>query len=183
MNVVVAIAIIFAGALLSAIAGILLQEPLQRAAARALGGIGPVRGASVRGIWRSQYQYESDGAKEAVQIMQLSQLGPFVTGRCLAASGSHRHFIRGRLVDSVFSGEWRNVAEGARHRGFFQVVLTPDGMLMEGKWIGFDRRHQVQHGYWRWERVSRELNETNVQAQLEAARPLGPSKGRQLDRV
>src|SRR5947208_10483770 len=118
MNVVVTIGIIVAGALLSVVTGVILQEPLQRAAARVLGGIGPVRGASLRGIWRSQYRYESGGPKEAVQIMQLRQLGPFVTGRCLGTSGSHRHFIRGRLIGSVFSGEWQNVAEGARHRGF-----------------------------------------------------------------
>jgi hypothetical protein len=183
MNVFVTIGIIVAGALLSVVAGVALQEPLQRGAARVLGGIGPVRGASLRGIWRSQYRYYSGGPKEAVQIMQLRQLGPFVTGRCLAASGSHRHFIRGRLIGSVFSGEWQNVAEEARHRGFFQVVLTPDGVLMEGKWLGFDRHQHVQHGYWRWERVSRELKETDVQAQLRAARPLEPPKEPQLDRV
>lgn len=153
------ILLVLAGAVVALVTTVLFQEPLQRLLARLLGGIGPLRGSSLKGNWASRYSYFSQGRQEIIQVMQLRQFGPFVVGRSLQSSGPHKHFLHGRLRNGIFTGQWHNVADKAHHHGAFQFLLTPDGQGMEGKWVGFDKRHQIQHGNWTWKALPGDLSE------------------------
>jgi hypothetical protein len=155
--------LIMAGAVAGLFLTVIFQEPLQLMLARVLGGIGPIRGTSIKGNWRSHYNYFSGKRLEITQVVQLRQFGPFVVGRSLGSSGSHRHVVRGRLRDGILTGVWHNVAENAHHHGAFQLILTPDGRGMAGKWVGFDRRHQVQHGAWKWEALPVDLTPREIE--------------------
>jgi hypothetical protein len=165
------------GAILGVLASVALQEPIQIGLARLLGGLGPLRGTSLKGVWRSTYVYRSEGEQRYItQIVRMQQVGPFVVGHCCGSSGEHRHLIRGRVRDRIFTGVWHNVARNADHRGGLQLLLNPDGQAMRGKWIGFDRQHRIQHGDWTWEWLGDSLTDAEVQQALPGG-PAGPQAG------
>jgi hypothetical protein len=59
--------------------------------------------------------------------------------------------------DFYVTGTWENIVEGMQYHGAFQLFLHPDGQKMEGVWVGFDSRNHIQHGWWHWEVLSRQI--------------------------
>jgi len=134
-----------------------LDDPITWALASLLGSVGPHRRPTIAGVWKSQYDYRNPaGRQHVVQVIQLRQIGSYVKGRAISSSSSeHKHRVRGRLDEQVFTGTWENTIDGARHHGSMQLVLRTDGRAMTGQWIGFDRRNNVQHGEWNWQFIGK----------------------------
>lgn len=153
MSILISAIIFIALACATVVIAKILDEPITWALARLLGGIGPRRSPGVRGTWKSVYAFQSpQGRKQVEQVMQLRQFGPYVTGKAIASSfDAHRQRIRVNLHGRVLTGTWENVVEGADHYGALQLLVRTDGNVMNGQWIGFDRRNRVQHGDWSWE--------------------------------
>lgn len=156
------------GVLTTLVLRILLTEPLQYALARLLGPLVPSRPRGVKGIWRSEYQFPSHGARRTgTQLMKLKQVGPWVIGTCIIGD-PHEHQIRGRLLKGMyFTGVWKNAQKDRVWHGAFQVVLHPEGGQMKGKWIGFDSENRVASGDWEWTRLSRLVSKDSVAEALE----------------
>jgi hypothetical protein len=166
VTVVIFILLVIATAVINKI----MDNPITWALARLLGGVGPHRSPSVRGLWRSAYDYQNPNGRQHVeQIVQLRQFGPYVMGKALATSkGMHKHRIRGRLGDRILTGTWENVAQGTYHHGAMQLLVRPDGNVMTGQWIGFDRRNRIQHGEFSWVLLTRSLDKESSQKYLQS---------------
>lgn len=135
---------------------VILTEPIHRMLLGLLGGITPPIPRDPRGIWRSTYRYKSRGhAHVETQIMELRRIGNYVVGRNVAGR-FYKHKLRGRVRDSYLTGTWENILEGVRYHGAFQFFLLPDGSKMEGSWVGYNRRNEIQHGWWHWQQLSKE---------------------------
>ena len=139
---------------------ILLQDHIHWVLARILGGIVPRMPRNVKGIWRSHYTYPSKSGddKEERQLIELRQFGKYVLGRNL--TGRHHWYkMRGKLeLQMYFTGIWENTSDSDIFHGAFQFVVSPEGNTMKGKWIGFGDNHQVNHGPWEWELITRETD-------------------------
>lgn len=178
-GVVVAVAVFVGVIAATAIATVVLQEPIQAVAARVLGGLGPLHGPNLGGYWYSDYSFVSSRTKQRVhttQVMLFRQVGPYVVGKCMWSNGAHRHFITGRTHGHVFTGRWRNVADGAKHHGVLQLLIDPDGTHLHGKWLGYDARNHVQQADWEFTLASRNVKadqDALIQARLTPAIPDG----------
>lgn len=62
--------------------------------------------------------------------------------------------IRGELVDNRYlTGTWFHPIETHRYHGAFQLLLSPSGDRMDGRWIGFsESMNHVDIGEWIWVR-------------------------------
>lgn len=150
-----AVAAFLFGVIITAVAAATVQafveDPIYRLLSRLSPGSirSPIR--KLNGTWASTYQYLSHGESlTGEQRMRLRQIGPYIRGSYIGGSGPHRHRVRGRIRDVYLTGFWENTARGANHHGAFQLIISPDGHEMTGRWIGFDSRHKMQSGSWKW---------------------------------
>lgn len=140
---------------------ILLTEPIHWALAKRFGRFVPRRPRSVQGVWHTKYNYVCDRTntlREEVHEVELRQFGRYVWGRNRTG---RRHFYEIRGVfdrELYFTGTWANTSKGDIYHGAFQFVLSPDGKTMEGKWVGFDCQHEVNHGQWQWRLINPRLD-------------------------
>jgi hypothetical protein len=150
---------------------IIAKDPIHYLMARLLGGWIPRRPRGVKGFWHTSYSYEEDGIlKEENQIVELRQFGNYAIGRNLTGS-AHWYKIQGKIhLQIYFTGLWENLSEGDIYHGAFQVVILPHGDRMEGKWIGFDNKQHINHGPWKWDLLSRNINSTNRKKLLDNSR-------------
>jgi hypothetical protein len=178
-GVVVAVAVFVGVIAATAVATVVLEAPIQAVAARVLGGLGPIHGPNLGGYWYSGYSFVSSRTRQRVhttQLMLFRQFGPYVVGKCIWSDGAHRHFITGRTHGHVFTGQWRNVADGAKHHGVLQMLIDPDGTHLHGKWLGYDARNHIQQADWTFTLASRDVKANRdalIQARLPVANPEG----------
>lgn len=178
-GVVVAVAVFLGVIAATAIATVVLQEPIQAIAARLLGGLGPLHGPNLGGYWYSDYSFVSSRSRQRVhttQLMLVRQFGPYVVAKCIWSNGAHHHFISGRTQGHVFTGRWRNVADGAKHHGVLQLLIDPDGAHLHGKWLGYDARNHIQQADWTFTLASRDVKadrDVLIQARVPAHAPDG----------
>jgi hypothetical protein len=159
LTVVIAVAVFLGVVAATAIATVIFQEPIQAIAARVFGGIAPLRGPNLRGLWFSSYSFVSSRTRQrtyTTQLMLIRQFGPYVVGKCLWSNGTHRHFLTGRTQAHILTGRWRNVADGAKHHGVLQLLIDPDGTYLHGKWLGYDARNHIQHADWEFKLATRD---------------------------
>jgi hypothetical protein len=176
-GVVIAVAVFVGVIAATAIATVVLQEPIQAVAARLLGGVGPLHSPNLGGYWYSDYSFVSSRTRQRVhttQLMFFRQFGPYVVGKCIWSNGAHRHFVTGSTRGHVFTGRWRNVADGAKHHGVLQLLIDPDGTHLHGKWLGYDSRNHIQQADWRFTLASRDVKANRgalIQTRLPATTP------------
>ncbi|HEV2177400.1 MAG TPA: hypothetical protein VGW33_09395 [Terriglobia bacterium] len=118
------------------------------------------RGArNVRGIWRVSYDYRTGGKKGETRVekhlIELHQFGSRVWGRNITGA-KHWYRIFGRLEREIhLTGFWENILADNIYHGTFQFLVDWEGNKMQGAWLGFNKRNEIQHGSWHWERISR----------------------------
>ena len=154
---------VLGGALVSVVAAAILQTPVQSLLARLLGGLGFSRGETVKGIWLAKWDFAGTRDEEVTHVVRVRQFGSSVVGRSIASSQeSRRATVTANLDGRILTGVWKSDAdERALHHGAFQLVLRPNGMVMSGKWVGFDRENNVLQGDWRWDLRSASLGDAD----------------------
>ena len=170
------------GTLLGVVLTIVLNEPLQSAAARMAAGFIPRGPRNLTGLWRLEYEYVVRGVKKKeVQIVEIRSVVGAQYGRTVF-SQSHNYEIKGRLRQELyFTGYWNSILPGQAYHGAFQLILHPDGSELAGKWLGFSEKLQtVNHDTWIWKRLSHKVTKAErkkftepLKAELQSAS--GPS--------
>jgi hypothetical protein len=143
---------------LGVILTILIKEPIHKWLIKLLGGMAPRRRRGVKGLWRATHSGESDGlATKEINLIELRQFGKHVIGKNL--SGSDRYRLEGKLNTQIhLTGIWESVVDDSIYNGAFQLMISPKGDTMEGRWIGFSKKGYIKHGIWVWERLSRSID-------------------------
>ena len=138
---------------------IIAQGPIHWLLVKLFGGFIPRGPRGVRGLWRSIYTYEEDGEQKTEnQLVELKQFGKNVVGRNITGK-AHWYKIKGKVeMQMYFTGFWEHIGEGDIRHGAFQFAINSTGDRMEGKWIGFDKRHKINDGPWTWKLLSRKLD-------------------------
>ncbi len=145
---------------------IIATEPIQYLMARTFGVlmIRPPRG--VKGIWRTSYSYRgrmNETKKLEFQLIEFKQFGSYVVGKVLAGQ-THDNIFKGRIKHEIFfTGTWETGLKSEIYHGAFQFVLDVHGTSMKGKWIGFNKQHQVDFGDWDWSLVSDKIDRKTIE--------------------
>ena len=117
------------------------------------------------GIWHSKYKYPSSGRAaefENEHDLRAYQDGNQVVFESVPGSKSYV-IIRMTVHDNIATGNWQEETEkegyykGAVYYGSIQMVLSEDGKVFDGKWVGFGKDMEVNVGPWTLTYVGDEL--------------------------
>ena len=125
---------------------------------------GPTVGeGSVGGVWHSKYIYYSDGRGQQFageHYVVLRQRGDRVSGQSLPNSLESVLTVDLVVDGSVLTGTWMERTsptgyyKGAVYHGAIQLLVDPTGRSMNGQWLGFDKRANINSGAWELSRVA-----------------------------
>jgi hypothetical protein len=115
------------------------------------------KGESMRGIWQALSDFESSGKSNMqVAVFQVRQIGNYVVMKSISSDIGSSYSLRGKISSENFiTGTWFEVTKDERfYHGAFQLEILPTRNELRGKWIGFNRAHNVLSGSWIWTRES-----------------------------
>jgi transcriptional regulator with XRE-family HTH domain len=123
--------------------------------------LGPGSIPDLTGIWRSQYEYYSDGRGQTftgVHYVLLSQQGNRLVGQSLPHTSESELSLELVAEGTAVSGIWTERTspsgyyKGATYHGAITLLLDPTGKALTGKWLGFGRDLRINSGDWqlRW---------------------------------
>jgi transcriptional regulator with XRE-family HTH domain len=111
--------------------------------------------ADLSGIWHSLYRYPSNGQMlEGQHYVVLHQRGSRLSGKSLPHSSGSQLELDLSLRLPTATGTWTERTSptgrymGAVYHGSIQLVVTPTGATMTGKWVGFGSKFTVKTGEW-----------------------------------
>ncbi|SAK56189.1 putative nucleotide-binding protein containing TIR-like domain protein [Caballeronia temeraria] len=104
---------------------------------------------SWRGMWgftRESYPAQNEFEADVIHVGD--------TIRTAFESNGERYDLTGKIHRGSFiTGMWGHPDAGASYFGPFQLVISPNGRTLTGKWCGFGRDVTVDAGPFVWERV------------------------------
>lgn len=109
------------------------------------------------GIWHSRYAYRSDSRAAEFEGQHYVVLHPDsgqVVGQSLPHSTHSQLRLDLAITNGVATGTWIEKTSpighyrGATYYGSLQMVVDPMGRAMRGKWLGFNRKFEVNTGDW-----------------------------------
>ena len=123
------------------------------------------------GIWRSEYSFYSTGRGQELASTHYVVLRQ--QGRSLAVE-SLQHTTGSELTMSLSldgmsaTGSWEERTsptgyyKGAVYRGAIQLLITPSGRQLTGRWLGFGKNFQINNGDWSLTLESRSLTQDSI---------------------
>ncbi|MER5644101.1 hypothetical protein [Streptosporangium sp. NPDC002524] len=119
----------------------------------------PLASASnMSGLWLSQYLYHSSGRDKELEgqhYVVFRQQGGQIDGQSLPHSTGSRLAMNLSVAGAVVTGTWTEETapdgyyRGATYQGALQLLLSPTGREMSGKWLGFGKNFKVNSGGWK----------------------------------
>jgi hypothetical protein len=109
------------------------------------------------GVWHSQYFYHSTGRDSRLSCehyIVLRQQGNRLVGQNVPAQNDSLVRLDLELRGTVATGTWseRTSADGyyrgREYHGAIQLVVDPMGKAMSGRWVGIDRKFNVNSDVW-----------------------------------
>ncbi|WP_344216434.1 helix-turn-helix transcriptional regulator [Kribbella sancticallisti] len=117
-------------------------------------------GGNLAGLWLSRYSYYSSGRDEELHgehTVRLRQAGGRIFGNNDASERESRLTLDLSLSAAIATGTWTERTSpagyyrGAVYHGTIQLVVSPQGRSMAGRWLGFNKEFEVNTGEWRLE--------------------------------
>jgi hypothetical protein len=118
--------------------------------------------SGLSGIWHSRYLYHSSGRErvfDGQHYVILRQQGNRMTGQSVPHSTGSRVELNLSVDGSIATGTWSERTSstgyyrGATYHGTIQLIVSPAGAEMSGRWLGFGKRFKVNTGDWVLSRV------------------------------
>ncbi|WP_132207565.1 XRE family transcriptional regulator [Kribbella steppae] len=117
-------------------------------------------GGNLTGSWVSRYTYYSSGRGEELHgehTVRLRHSGGRILGTNDPGELGSRLTLDLSLSGAIATGTWTERTSsvgyyrGAVYHGTIQLVVSPQGRSMTGRWLGFDKEFNVNSGDWRLE--------------------------------
>ncbi|MFC5265042.1 hypothetical protein ACFPJ1_23250 [Kribbella qitaiheensis] len=114
-------------------------------------------GAALSGLWLSRYSYYSSGRAENLygeHRVHIRRHGDRLIGRGESAPGESRLKFNLSISGAIATGTWtertatNGYYKGATYHGTLQMIVSPQGRTMNGRWLGFDKEFKVNTGEW-----------------------------------
>lgn len=115
------------------------------------------------GLWLSRYSYHSSGRDEEFHgehSVQIRRHGDRLVGRSESSLDESRLKINLSISRAIATGTWtertalNGYYKGATYHGTVQLIISPHGRSMSGRWLGFNKEFKVNTGEWHLERIS-----------------------------
>jgi hypothetical protein len=118
----------------------------------------------LEGIWLSEYEYPSQDPQPATyparHYVAFNQVGGDVTGTSIPHSeGSELKLNLQIHEDNIIIGTWmEKTSKGLLYHGSINLIIEPSGTRLQGKWLGFDRRRNINAGPWEFTFQERDMS-------------------------
>jgi hypothetical protein len=125
-------------------------------------------GVDLSGIWRSEYSYYSSGRRAdftGLHYVVVRHEDNNLAIEGLRQSSGSMVTMNLQLDGLTATGNWEERTsptgyyKGAVYRGAIQLLLSPAGGRMSGRWIGFGKNFQINNGDWELTLESRSLSQ------------------------
>lgn len=112
---------------------------------------------NLNGIWHSRYTYRStsrNGEFEGEHYVVLRSDADQLVGQSLPNSIDSKLRLDLSVRHAITSGTWTERTspaghyKGSTYHGTLQMIINPMGRLMSGKWLGFNKKFEVESGDW-----------------------------------
>jgi transcriptional regulator with XRE-family HTH domain len=123
------------------------------------------------GVWRSEYSYYSTGRGRefsSVHYVVLRQDGDSLSVTSLPHSTGSELSMSLSLDGMTATGSWEERTsptgyyKGAEYRGAMQLLVSPSGGLLTGRWLGFGKNFQINNGDWELRLETRSLDQPTL---------------------
>ncbi|MEV6861429.1 hypothetical protein AB0M44_10550 [Streptosporangium subroseum] len=123
------------------------------------------------GVWLSQYLFRSSGRDEELQgqhYVVLRQRGHKIDGQSLPHTTGSQLSLNLSVEGAVATGTWMEQTSptgyyrGATYHGTLQLLVSPMGRAMNGKWLGFGKNFKVNSGEWQLSWVDGSLSSRDL---------------------
>jgi hypothetical protein len=123
------------------------------------------------GVWRSRYSYFSSGRGQefdSTHYVVFRQSGQQVTVGSLPHPTGSRFRLSLTVDGFTVTGTWvehtpsTGYYKGAIYRGVIQLLASPSGGQLIGKWIGFGKNFAINTGDWEFVLESRSASEDDI---------------------
>lgn len=123
------------------------------------------------GIWRSQYSYFSSGRGQefdSTHYVIFRQSGQQVTAESLPHLTGSKFSLSLTVDGFILTGTWvehtspTGYYKGAIYRGAIQLLASPSGSQLIGKWIGFGKNFTINTGDWEFVLENRSASDEDV---------------------
>ncbi|MGY0235527.1 helix-turn-helix domain-containing protein [Longispora urticae] len=117
----------------------------------------PANGGDLSGVWHSRYRYYSDSQEQNLTMehhVVLLHQGDRLIGESLPALNDSVLRINLTVNHTAATGTWSEATavdgqyRGANYHGAIQLVVSPLGRNMTGRWVGFDSQSSVNSDIW-----------------------------------
>lgn len=104
-----------------------------------------------RGVWYSSRPTYPDQNEFFTDLIHIGD-----SIRSVFESNGETYSVEGNIHrGNLVTGTWGSPEAGATYFGPFQLVISPDGKTMKGRWMGFTRANGVDSNLFEWERVEK----------------------------
>jgi hypothetical protein len=123
------------------------------------------------GIWRSRYSYFSSGRGQefdSTHYVMFRQSGQQVTAESLPHPTGSKFSLSLTVDGVILTGTWvehtspTGYYKGAIYRGAIQLLASPSGGQLIGKWIGFGKNFTINTGDWEFVLESRSASDEDI---------------------
>ena len=114
--------------------------------------LGKKRSRNLTGNWKVIYS-GSAISKPEIETLRIKHLGGSVRGRTFGNSKRRYKIVASFSLASVITGTWQSELDQNQSEGTFQLIVHPNGMKANGKWLGFDDNNNIRSGDWEWQRL------------------------------
>lgn len=123
------------------------------------------------GIWRSRYSYFSSGRGQefdSTHYVMFRQSGQQVTAESLPHPSGSKFSLSLAVDGFILTGTWvehtspTGYYKGAIYRGAIQLLASPAGGQLIGKWIGFGKNFTINTGDWEFVLESRSASADEI---------------------
>lgn len=123
------------------------------------------------GIWRSRYSYFSSGRGQefdSTHYVVLRQSGQQVTAESLPHPTGSKFRLNLTVDGLSVTGTWvehtspTGYYKGAIYRGAIQLLASPSGGQLIGKWIGFGKNFTINTGDWEFVLECRSASDDDI---------------------
>ncbi|MBX3658554.1 MAG: hypothetical protein KF740_08990 [Ramlibacter sp.] len=159
----------FVGAIASGLIGVLLavafQDQTRVWLANRIRYFRRSRKRGIEGQWKATFSMNRDeNTQSYVEVIEMTSALGVVEGRIVPDDRNYEALkeqantkplrIRGEVGESFYlTGVWFHPLDTHRFMGSFQLLLSPSGKEMRGKWLGFSETlGSIDSGEWVFER-------------------------------
>ena len=130
------------------------------------------RRSRLNGLWLANFKYPDITSDKLIvynEVIHLYCVFNFVVGiivphkqngaRAKELSSKKPLRLMGVIKDNThFTGSWYHPEENFSYYGSFQLTISPNNKIMNGRWLGFNTKRDISCNEWKWEKIGMSNN-------------------------